>query len=143
MEPPFDARINVMGLLNLLECCRLHGTQRVVYVSSGGVVYGEPDVIPTPETFPKLPLSPYAVTKLTGGVLPELTTGHPRHGVRGAAYSTSTAPAGSPRGAVLWPSSSTPTPPGGGLTIFGEGAQTGTTSMWVTWWRRICWPPRW
>jgi UDP-glucose 4-epimerase len=38
----------------------------VVFVSSGGVVYGEPDLIPTPESAPKLPRSPYGVTKLTG-----------------------------------------------------------------------------
>ena len=42
------------------------GTRRVVFVSSGGVVYGEPEEIPTPETAPKLPLSPSGVTKLAG-----------------------------------------------------------------------------
>ena len=41
-------------------------SRRIVYVSSGGVVYGEPEEIPTPETAPKLPLSPYGVTKLSG-----------------------------------------------------------------------------
>ena len=67
MEDPLrDARTNVTGLLNLLECVRGHGPIRVVYVSSGGVVYGEPRQIPTPESHPKLPLSPYGVGKLTG-----------------------------------------------------------------------------
>ena len=65
-DPPRDARTNVLGLLNLLEAARKHGTGRVVYVSSGGVVYGEPERIPTPETAPKGPLSPYGVTKLAG-----------------------------------------------------------------------------
>ena len=65
-DPPRDARTNVLGLLNLLEAARKHGTRRVVYVSSGGVVYGEPEQIPTPETAPKGPLSPYGVTKLAG-----------------------------------------------------------------------------
>jgi UDP-glucose 4-epimerase len=65
-DPLFDARTNVLGLLNLLERARLHGVRRVVYVSSGGVVYGEPDAIPTPESYPKLPLSPYGVGKLAG-----------------------------------------------------------------------------
>ena len=63
-EPRYDASINVDGFLNVMELAREHGTRRVVFVSSGGVVYGEPDVIPTPETAPKLPASPYGVTKL-------------------------------------------------------------------------------
>ncbi|MBW3552877.1 MAG: NAD-dependent epimerase/dehydratase family protein [Gemmatimonadetes bacterium] len=64
-DPRRDARINLDGLLNVLEAARRHGS-RVVYVSSGGVVYGEPEVRPTPETAPKLPRSPYGVTKLAG-----------------------------------------------------------------------------
>ena len=65
-DPVRDARTNVLGLLNLLECARRHGVARVVYISSGGVVYGEPGRIPTDETHPLLPLSPYGVTKLAG-----------------------------------------------------------------------------
>ncbi|MGH7476347.1 MAG: NAD-dependent epimerase/dehydratase family protein [Longimicrobiales bacterium] len=64
-EPREDARVNIDGLLNVLECALRHGTRRVVFVSSGGVVYGEPELLPTPETAPKLPLSPYGVTKLS------------------------------------------------------------------------------
>jgi len=66
LAPGKDASINIQGLLNLAEAAIEVGTRRLVYVSSGGVVYGEPKVIPTPETAPKLPLSPYGVTKLTG-----------------------------------------------------------------------------
>jgi len=65
-EPARDARTNVIGLLALLEGARAHRVERIVYVSSGGVVYGEPQLIPTPETHPKLPLSPYGVAKLAG-----------------------------------------------------------------------------
>ncbi|HET6362807.1 MAG TPA: NAD-dependent epimerase/dehydratase family protein [Gemmatimonadota bacterium] len=65
-DPVRDARTNVTGFLNVLECVRSHGPMRVVYVSSGGVVYGEPEQIPTPEHHPKLPLSPYGVGKLAG-----------------------------------------------------------------------------
>ena len=65
-DPLRDAGINVAGLLNVMEGAREARTDRVVYVSSGGVVYGEPEQIPTPETAPKLPLSPYGVAKLTG-----------------------------------------------------------------------------
>lgn len=65
-DPARDAGINVMGLLNVAEGALEVGTRRVVFVSSGGVVYGEPEEVPTPETAPKLPLSPYGVTKLAG-----------------------------------------------------------------------------
>ena len=66
VDPARDASINVLGLVNVLEGARETGTRRIVYVSSGGVVYGEPEEIPTPEGAPKLPLSPYGVTKLSG-----------------------------------------------------------------------------
>ncbi|NNM06907.1 MAG: NAD-dependent epimerase/dehydratase family protein [Gemmatimonadetes bacterium] len=65
-DPQFDATVNLLGLLNLLEGARETGVGRFVFVSSGGVVYGEPETFPTPEGAPKLPLSPYGVTKLTG-----------------------------------------------------------------------------
>ncbi len=65
-DPSKDASINLMGLLNITEAAVEVGTRRIVYVSSGGVVYGEPEEVPTPESAPKLPLSPYGVTKLGG-----------------------------------------------------------------------------
>jgi UDP-glucose 4-epimerase len=64
-NPRFDANINVDGFLNIAEAACKHKTRRILFVSSGGVVYGEPEVRPTPETAPKAPLSPYGVTKLT------------------------------------------------------------------------------
>jgi UDP-glucose 4-epimerase len=66
LDPAKDASINLLGLLNVTEAAMEVGTRRVVFVSSGGVVYGEPEQIPTPEYAPKLPLSPYGVTKLGG-----------------------------------------------------------------------------
>ena len=65
-DPARDARTNVLGLLNLLEQSRKHGVARIVYISSGGVVYGEPEDLPTDERHPLLPLSPYGVSKLAG-----------------------------------------------------------------------------
>ncbi len=65
-RPDHDASINIMGLLNLLESAVAGGVRRFLYVSSGGVVYGEPDELPVSETAPKQPLSPYGVSKLTG-----------------------------------------------------------------------------
>ena len=63
-DPRHDASINVDGFLNVAELARANGTRRMIFVSSGGVVYGEPETIPTPERAPKLPSSPYGVTKL-------------------------------------------------------------------------------
>ena len=65
-DPVADARVNIAGLLNVLEAARTAGTRRVVFVSSGGVVYGEPEAYPTPECAPKQPVSPYGVSKLAG-----------------------------------------------------------------------------
>jgi UDP-glucose 4-epimerase len=65
-EPAFDASINVVGLVNLLEGAGAGGVKRVLFASSGGVVYGDPEVVPTPETAPKGPISPYGVSKLAG-----------------------------------------------------------------------------
>jgi UDP-glucose 4-epimerase len=64
--PTRDASVNVLGLINVLEGAREVGTKRVIYVSSGGVIYGEPEYIPIHESAPKIPLSPYGVTKLLG-----------------------------------------------------------------------------
>jgi UDP-glucose 4-epimerase len=65
-RPAFDSEINVVGLVNLLEGAGEGGVRRVIFASSGGVLYGDPDVIPTPESAPKLPISPYGVSKLSG-----------------------------------------------------------------------------
>lgn len=65
-DPHFDCRCNLLGLLNLLEAARAHGVRGFVFVSSGGVIYGEPAELPVPETAPKRPLSPYGVSKLAG-----------------------------------------------------------------------------
>ncbi|OGG12827.1 UDP-glucose 4-epimerase [Candidatus Gottesmanbacteria bacterium RIFCSPHIGHO2_02_FULL_39_11] len=64
-DPPFDAEVNLVGLLNLLEAGRKNGLKKVVFASSGGVVYGDAQVLPTPEDYtPLQPLSPYGVAKL-------------------------------------------------------------------------------
>ena len=64
-DPINDAEINLLGLLNLLEEGRTVGVKKVIFASSGGVVYGEAKKLPTPENYhPLQPLSPYGVTKL-------------------------------------------------------------------------------
>ena len=65
-DPHRDLDINVMGLANLLEGVPTGGIRRVVWASSGGVLYGEAERLPTPESAPKRPVSPYGVSKLAG-----------------------------------------------------------------------------
>jgi UDP-glucose 4-epimerase len=65
-QPAFDASINVVGFVNLLEGAGAGGVERVVFASSGGTVYGDPIEIPTPETAPNCPISPYGASKLAG-----------------------------------------------------------------------------
>ena len=59
-----DLNANVAGTLRLLDACRAQGVRRIVYVSSGGTIYGIPEQIPTPECAPKSPITAYGVTKL-------------------------------------------------------------------------------
>ncbi|MHA1215209.1 MAG: NAD-dependent epimerase/dehydratase family protein [Candidatus Hodarchaeales archaeon] len=63
-EPDFDASVNINGFLNLLEAIRKSSVERIVYVSTGGAIYGEPEVIPAPETTPEEPISAYGLSKL-------------------------------------------------------------------------------
>ena len=64
-DPVGDAEINIIGLLNLLEEGRINNLKKVIFASSGGVVYGDASMLPTPEVYePKLPLSPYGIAKL-------------------------------------------------------------------------------
>jgi UDP-glucose 4-epimerase len=65
-DPAHDAGVNLIGLLNLLSGAAAGGIRRVVFASSGGVVYGAAEALPTPETAPKQPSSPYGVSKLAG-----------------------------------------------------------------------------
>lgn len=62
-EPLFDADVNLMGAINLLEAAREAGS-RFVFASTGGALYGDADVLPTPESYPAWPVSPYGVGKL-------------------------------------------------------------------------------
>ena len=55
-----------LGFINMLEGAGAGGVRRVIFASSGGVLYGEAEVIPTAETAPKMPVSPYGVSKLAG-----------------------------------------------------------------------------
>ncbi len=65
-EPDFDADVNVLGTLRLLENCMRYGTKKVVFASTGGAVYGEQREFPALEDHPLYPVSPYGVSKLAG-----------------------------------------------------------------------------
>ena len=60
-DPIFDARVNILGTVNLLLGCK--GVEKFVYASSGGAVYGEPRYLPMDEDHPVAPLSPYGLSK--------------------------------------------------------------------------------
>jgi UDP-glucose 4-epimerase len=64
-RPVFDAEVNVLGSINILEAARQAGARKVVFASSGGTIYGDPDVsaLPIKESHPRRPLSPYGVAK--------------------------------------------------------------------------------
>lgn len=64
-QPVFDASVNVMGSLNILECARRTGVRKVVYAASGGTLYGDPRKLPVKETAlgAGRPVSPYAISK--------------------------------------------------------------------------------
>jgi UDP-glucose 4-epimerase len=96
-EPRFDAEINVLGLLGVFENAVRVGAKRIVFASSGGVLYGEA-TSPAKEDHPAAPISPYGVTKLAGeGYLRFMTR---EHGVTGIAlrYSNVYGPRQSPHG---------------------------------------------
>lgn len=64
-EPAFDAEVNVMGMIRVLDNAARVGARRVVYASSGGVLYGDVTV-PADEDSPSRPISPYGITKWIG-----------------------------------------------------------------------------
>ena len=82
-DPGFDAGINVMGTVTLLQASVRHGVRRFLFASTGGALYGDADVIPTPEDYPTLPVSPYGASKLAAEVY--LRTFHALHGLSYAA----------------------------------------------------------
>ena len=67
-DPARDASVNVMGLLNVLECAALVGSRKVVFAASGGTLYGEPREFPVKETARSKgrPVSPYGISKAVG-----------------------------------------------------------------------------
>ncbi|NOX98120.1 MAG: NAD-dependent epimerase/dehydratase family protein, partial [Nitrospirae bacterium] len=64
-EPMFDAAVNILGSLNIIENCRKHKVKKIIYISTGGAVYGEPDYLPVDEKHPIEPECQYGISKHT------------------------------------------------------------------------------
>ncbi|AEF97183.1 SDR family oxidoreductase [Methanotorris igneus] len=65
-DPIYDGDVNVLGTLNILENMRRYDVKKIIYASSGGAVYGEPEYLPVDENHPIAPLSPYGLSKYCG-----------------------------------------------------------------------------
>ncbi len=64
-DPLFDAQTNILGSLNLLQCCVDYQVKGIAFASSGGTIYGEPHHLPVSEDHPFRPRSPYGISKVT------------------------------------------------------------------------------
>ncbi len=65
-DPVFDAQVNVLGTMNVLQQAVRYGCRKVVFSSSGGAIYGEQETFPAIESHATNPLSPYGISKLCG-----------------------------------------------------------------------------
>lgn len=64
-EPLFDAQVNILGGINLIEAAVANGVERFIYAGTAGAGYGEPDRVPVPEDYPVNPITPYGISKHT------------------------------------------------------------------------------
>ena len=65
-DPVYDATNNIIGTINLLQAAVKNGVKKIIFISSGGAIYGEQDYFPADEEHATRPLSPYGIAKLTG-----------------------------------------------------------------------------
>jgi UDP-glucose 4-epimerase len=64
-EPLYDAEVNILGGINLIEAAIANGVRRFLYAGTAGAGYGEPDRLPVPEDYPVNPITPYGISKHT------------------------------------------------------------------------------
>ena len=81
-DPKFDASVNILGMLNVMELGVKHGVKKVIFSSTGGAIYGEQDYFPADEQHPLRPLSPYGITKLATEKYLYLLPSRVRHSAR-------------------------------------------------------------
>lgn len=97
-DPFADMKINIEGILKVLEASRRNGVEYFIFASTGGALYGEQQEYPAPETHPTYPLSPYGISKLAGEKY--LYFYRRQYGIRGVAlrYSNVYGPRQDPHG---------------------------------------------
>jgi UDP-glucose 4-epimerase len=64
-DPAFDVDVNIKGIINLLECVKEKPPEKIIFSSTGGVMYGLTDILPSPETIEPFPICVYGISKLT------------------------------------------------------------------------------
>ena len=62
-NPIYDANVNILGTISVLECCRKNNVKKIIYTSTGGARVGEPEYLPVDENHPINPSSPYGISK--------------------------------------------------------------------------------
>jgi UDP-glucose 4-epimerase len=67
-DPIYNAEVNVLGTVRLLQLAVRYGVKKMIFISTGGAIYGEPQSLPCTEDHPATPLSPYGASKLAGEV---------------------------------------------------------------------------
>ena len=124
-DPARDARINVSGTATVLEQARRSGVERFVLASTGGAIYGDTTVVPTPESEPARPLSPYALSKAAAEAYVEYYA--LRHGLSAFVlrFANVYGPRQDPRGeAGVIAQFCAAAAEGRDVTVFGDGHQT-------------------
>jgi UDP-glucose 4-epimerase len=120
-DPACDALTNVIGTVTVLEAARRAGVDRVVLASADGAIYGDAAVVPTPESAPPRPLSPYAESKIAAEGYAELY--HRLHGL--STFILRLANVYGPRQAAgLVAIFCAAALDGGAATVYGDGSQT-------------------
>lgn len=64
-DPLLDVQTNIIGAVNILQLCKKYNVKKIVFSSTGGAIYGDPEYLPADEKHPTRPLCPYAIDKLT------------------------------------------------------------------------------
>src|SRR4029079_16931931 len=124
-DPGADARINITGTATVLEQAARSGVERFVLVSTGGAIYGDAAVVPTPESEPARPLSPYALSKAAAESYVEYYALRRGLSTFVARLANVYGPRQDPRGgAGVMPLFSAAAADGRDVTVFGDGDQT-------------------